>query len=119
MRSAGIGITCPICVHPTPEYNSLLQAASKKDAFIKRAAEIPEHVVSCGHVQLARASCQANVYNSRELYIFAQFGIGESQIRAGHINEASQTAYNAAIAGMKSTVRMHIAIMSLLYVIED
>jgi hypothetical protein len=78
MRSAGISVTGPIGIDPTPEEIGLFDTTAEKNALFIRAAKIPKHVVSGGHMEFARA-----------LDIFAEFGIRKSDIRPCHVNEVA------------------------------
>ena len=78
MRSAGIGVTGPISIDPTPEDIGVCATKAEKNTLVIRAAKIPKNVVSGGHMEFAR-----------ELDIFAEFRIRKSEIRSRHINEVA------------------------------
>ena len=62
MRSVGIGVPGPIGIHPTPEEIGVFHTTTKENALVIRAAKIPKHVFSGGHMEF-----------SGELNIFAEF----------------------------------------------
>ena len=99
MRSAGIGVTGPIGTDSTPEEIGVFDTTTEENALFIRAAKIPKHVVSGGHMEFARA-----------LDIFAEFGIRKSEIRPCHVHEVAYTADDAAITGVKCTIRIKVAI---------
>ena len=78
MRSAGIGVTGPISIDPTPEEIGVYATTVEENALVIRAAKIPKNLVSGGHMEFAR-----------KLDIFAEFRIRKSEIRSRHINEVA------------------------------
>jgi hypothetical protein len=75
MRSAGIGVTGPIGIDPTPEEIGVFDTTTEENALSIGAAKIPKHVV--------------NMEFARELNIFVEFGIRKSEIRSCHVNEVA------------------------------
>ena len=78
MRSAGIGVSSPIGIDPTPEEVGAFRAATKENTFSICTAKVSKHMFSGCHVQFAR-----------KLDIFAELGIRKRKIRPGHINEVA------------------------------
>ncbi len=78
MRSAGISVTGPIGIDPTPEEIGVFDTKTEENALFIRAAKILKHVISGGHMKF-----------SRELNIFAEFGTRKSEIRPCHVHEVA------------------------------
>jgi hypothetical protein len=51
MRSAGIGVTDPISIDPTPEEIGVCATTAEENALVMRVAKIPKNVVSGGHME--------------------------------------------------------------------
>ncbi len=54
MRSAGIGVTVPIIIDPTPEEIVVCATTVEENTLVIRASKIPKNVVSDGHMEFDR-----------------------------------------------------------------